>query len=103
MHHGIRHVAVHRRHATGHQQELERSQQVANACVTLEAETGSVNVIVCKSLRERQRSEMLYSRLMAVYGVWLRDVDSGGELRYPIAKRLVDVTALLATQSREFH
>ena len=36
--------------------------------VTLEDETGSVNVIVWKSLREKQRSELLHSRLMAVYG-----------------------------------
>jgi error-prone DNA polymerase len=74
--------------------------------VTLEDETGSVNVIVWKSLREKQRSELLHSRLMAVYGVWQRDVESGGEVRHLIAQRLVDLTPLLgglATQSREFH
>ena len=74
--------------------------------VTLEDETGSVNVIVWKSLREKQRSELLHSRLMAVYGVWQRDVASGGEVRHLIAKRLVNLTALLgglATHSREFH
>ena len=49
---------------------------------------------------------LLHSRLLAVYGVWQRDVESGGEVRHLIAKRLVDLTALLgglATQSREFH
>jgi len=74
--------------------------------VTLEDETGSVNVIVWKSLREKQRSELLHSRLMAVYGVWQRDMASGGEVRHLIAKRLVNLTALLgglATHSREFH
>ena len=74
--------------------------------VTLEDETGSVNVIVCKSLREQQPSELLPSRLMAVSGVWQRDVESGGEVRHLIAKRRVDLTALLgalATQNREFH
>ena len=74
--------------------------------VTLEDETGSVNVIVWKSLREQQRGELLHARLMAVYGVWQRDVESGGEVRHLIAKRLVDLTPLLgglATQSREFH
>jgi len=74
--------------------------------VTLEDETGSVNVIVWKSLREKQRSALLHSRLMAVYGVWQRDVESGGEVRHLIAQRLVDLTPLLgglATQSREFH
>ena len=43
---------------------------------------------------------------MAVYGVWQRDVESGGEVRHLIAKRLVDLTALLgglATSSRHFH
>jgi len=74
--------------------------------VTLEDETGSVNVIVWKSLREQQRSELLYSRLMAVYGVWQRDAETGGEVRHLIAKRLKDLTPLLgglATRSREFH
>ena len=74
--------------------------------VTLEDETGSVNVIVWKSLREKQRSELLHSRLMAVYGVWQRDMASGGEVCHLIAKRLVNLTPLLgglATHSREFH
>ena len=74
--------------------------------VTLEDETGSVNVIVWKSLRERQRPELLKSRLLAVYGVWQRDEASGGNVRHVIAKRLVDLTPLLGgltTHSREFH
>jgi len=74
--------------------------------VTLEDETGSVNVIVWKSLRELQRQELLHSRLLAVYGVWQRDVESGGEVRHLIAKRLKDLTPLLGaltTLSREFH
>jgi error-prone DNA polymerase len=74
--------------------------------VTLEDETGTVNVIVWKSLRQRQRDELLKSRLLAVYGVWQRDAQTGGEVRHLIAKRLVDLTPLLGglpTQSREFH
>ncbi len=74
--------------------------------VTLEDETGSVNVIVWKSLREKQRGELLHSRLMAVYGVWQRDVESGGEVRHLVAKRLRDLTPMLgslSTQSRDFH
>ena len=74
--------------------------------VTLEDETGSINVIVWKSLREQQRSELLYSRLMAVYGVWQRDAETGGEVRHLIAKRLKDLTPMLGgltTRSREFH
>ncbi len=74
--------------------------------VTLEDETGSVNIIVWKSLRETQRSALLHARLMAVYGVWQRDVESGGEVRHLIARQLQDLTPLLgslATQSRDFH
>ena len=59
-----------------------------------------------KSLREPQRQELLHSRLLAVYGVWQRDVESGGEVRHLIAKRLKDLTPLLGaltTLSREFH
>jgi error-prone DNA polymerase len=44
--------------------------------------------------------------LLAVYGVWQRDEESGGEVRHVIAKRLVDLTPLLgdlSTTSRDFH
>ena len=74
--------------------------------ITLEDETGSVNVIVWKSVRERFRQEVYRSRLLAVYGVWQRDEESGGNVRHLIAKRLVDMTHLLgdlATTSRDFH
>ncbi len=77
--------------------------------VTLEDETGPVNVIVWKSLREEQRDELLKSRLLAVYGLWQRDVDSGGEVRHLVARRLKDLTPLLGrlgqqtSRSRDFH
>jgi error-prone DNA polymerase len=74
--------------------------------VTLEDKTGSVNVIVWKAVKERFRHEVYQSRLLAVYGVWQRDEDSGGEVRHVIAKRLVDMTPLLgslSTSSRDFH
>ncbi len=74
--------------------------------VTLEDESGSVNVIVWKALRERQRTELLHARLLAVYGQWQRDQDSGGQVRHLIARRLRDLTPLLGalrTQGREFH
>ncbi|MDH3210706.1 MAG: error-prone DNA polymerase, partial [Burkholderiaceae bacterium] len=41
--------------------------------VTLEDETGVVNVIVWKAVRDKQRAELLRSRLLAVYGVWQRE------------------------------
>jgi error-prone DNA polymerase len=87
---------------------VRQQPQTANGVtfVTLEDETGCVNVIVWKDLRERQRSELLHAKLLAVYGIWQRDVDSGGQVRHVIAKRLVDLTPLLgrlATASRDFH
>ena len=74
--------------------------------VTLEDETGTVNVIVWKALKERQRSELLHARLMAVHGTWQRDESSGGQVCHVVAGFLRDLTPLLsdlATQSREFH
>ncbi len=74
--------------------------------ITLEDETGPVNVIVWKSLREKQRKEVLHSRLLAVYGEWQRDVESGGKVQHLIAHRLQDLTPLLGrlgTESRDFH
>ena len=74
--------------------------------VTLEDETGTVNVIVWKALKERQRSELLHSRLMAVHGTWQRDESSGGQVCHVVAGFLRDLTPLLGdltTQSREFH
>jgi error-prone DNA polymerase len=70
--------------------------------VSLEDETGTVQVIVWKRLREKQRKELLHSRLLAVYGTW----QSEGELRSLVAGHLEDLTPLLgrlATESRDFH
>jgi error-prone DNA polymerase len=70
--------------------------------VTLEDETGTVNVIVWPHLKQRQRQELMHARLMAVYGVWQRQ----GEVRHLVAHRLRDLTPLLgrlATHSRDFH
>jgi error-prone DNA polymerase len=74
--------------------------------VTLEDETGSVNVIVWKAVKEQFREVLYRARLMAVYGIWQRDDESGGEVRHVVAKRLVDLTPLLgelSTVSRDFH
>ena len=71
--------------------------------VTLEDETGSTNVIVWKSLKEKQGPALMRARLLAVYGVWQRDSDSA--VCHLVAKRLVDMTPLLGaltTQSRDF-
>jgi error-prone DNA polymerase len=70
--------------------------------VTLEDETGSVNVIVWKHVREAQRQALLASRLLAVSGQW----QSKDGVSHLIARRLVDVTpwlGALGTSSRDFH
>ena len=74
--------------------------------VTLEDETGSVNVIVWKAVREAFREVVNRARLLAVYGVWQRDTENGGRVCHVVAKRLVDLTPLLGelpTASRDFH
>ena len=70
--------------------------------VSLEDETGVVQVIVWKHLRERQRTVLTQSRLLAVFGVWQRE----GEAKNLIAGHLQDLTPLLhglSTASRDFH
>ena len=79
--------------------------------ITIEDETGPVNVIVWKSLREKQRAEVLHARLLAVHGVWQRSEEEGGQKGYGavrnlVAQRLEDLTPLLGrlgTASRDFH
>jgi error-prone DNA polymerase len=69
--------------------------------VTLEDETGNVNVIVWPSLLEKQRKEALGASLLAVYGTWQCE----GEVRHLVAQRLVDMSHLLGgltTVSRNF-
>lgn len=70
--------------------------------VTLEDETGPVNVVVRAELMERQRRELLGSTLLGVYGTW-QNVQG---VRHLIAQRLVDLSSLLgglAARSRDFH
>jgi error-prone DNA polymerase len=70
--------------------------------VTLEDETGHVNIIVWPAVAEAQRRPLLTSRLLTVYGVWQRE----GEVMHLVARKLVDHTPLLqglAARSRDFH
>ncbi|KQR73700.1 DNA polymerase [Burkholderia sp. Leaf177] len=70
--------------------------------VTLEDETGNVNVIVWPSLLERQRREALGATLLAVYGTWQCE----GEVKHLVAQRLVDMSHMLGgltSVSRDFH
>ena len=79
--------------------------------VTLEDETGPVNVIVWKSLRDTQREEVMHARLLAVHGMWQRSEEDGkakgyGAVRNLVAHRLEDLTPMLGrlgTASRDFH
>ncbi len=95
-----------------------RSGQLARACglvtvrqrpgtangvlfMTLEDETGQVNVILWPGLLEQFRNEALGAALLAVYGVWQAE----GKVRHLIASKLVDRSARLGalpTTSREF-
>jgi error-prone DNA polymerase len=70
--------------------------------VTLEDETGTVNVIVWPAVAAAQRKPLLAASLLTVYGVWQRE----GEVRHLVAKTLVDHTPMLqglVTRSRDFH
>ncbi len=70
--------------------------------VTLEDETGPVNVIVWRDVRERHRQALLGARLLAVRGTWQRR-DGVSHL---IAQDLHDMSAWLGrlqTHSRDFH
>ena len=90
---------------------VRQQPQTANGTifVTIEDETGPVNVIVWKHVREQQRDALLRAKLLAVRGVWQRDMDSGGQVRHLIAERLEDLTPLLGRlgrqgpASRDFH
>lgn len=70
--------------------------------VTLEDESGYINVIVWKALVESQRRELLGSRLLGVYGV----LERKDQVVHLVAGRLVDYSHLLGglkPPSRDFH
>jgi error-prone DNA polymerase len=69
--------------------------------VTLEDETGVVNVVVWRDVRERHRATLYGARLMGVAG----EVQREGEVIHVVARRLFDETAWLGrldTRSRDF-
>src|SRR6185295_17348093 len=74
--------------------------------VTLEDESGNVNVVVWQDLFQRYRRELLAANLLGVEGV----VESESGVVHLIAKRFVDHTPLpaglpgpLAVRSHDFH
>ena len=69
--------------------------------VTLEDETGTVNVVVWRAVAERQRQVLLESRLLAIEG----HMQAADGTRHLIARRFEDLSPLLdgvATRSRDF-
>jgi error-prone DNA polymerase len=69
--------------------------------VTLEDETGQVNVIVWPGVVESQRKPLLAATLLTVYGQWQRE----GGVMHLVAMKLVDHSDLLqglAARSRNF-
>ena len=70
--------------------------------VTLEDETGYSNIVVWRSLADKQRQVLLGASLMGVDGI----VERKGEVIHVIAKRLSDHSRLLGKlviESRDFH
>jgi error-prone DNA polymerase len=70
--------------------------------VTLEDETGSVNLIVWRDVAERQRRALVGARLLGVAG----ELQIEGEVVHVIAHRLVDLSRWLgglSAPSRDFH
>jgi error-prone DNA polymerase len=70
--------------------------------VTLEDETGHVNLIVWARVAEEQRRPLLEARLLEVRG----ELQRQGEVMHLIAERLVDRSrwlGALETRSRDFH
>ncbi len=70
--------------------------------MTLEDETGQINLVVWQRVAERQRAVLLRARLLGVVG----DVQREGEVVHVVARRLYDHSHLLGglmTRSRDFH
>ena len=70
--------------------------------VTLEDETGYVNVVVWPSVGDQYRKALVFSRFMTVSG----HIEKQGSVVHLIAETLIDNTHLLgalATMSRDFH
>jgi error-prone DNA polymerase len=70
--------------------------------LTIEDETGNVNVIVWPKVLEQQRREVLGASLLGVLGVWQCE----GEVRHLVAQKLIDLSHLLGnlpSVSRNFH
>ena len=73
--------------------------------VTLEDETGAINVIVWPRVAEQQRKPLLGATLLTVYGQWQRQGEGDGAVMHLLAARMIDHTPLLqglVSRSRDF-
>jgi error-prone DNA polymerase len=73
--------------------------------ITLEDETGTINLIVWANILERYRSAVLGASLMSVEGSWQRDRETGGQVTHLVARKILDDSRLLgrlAAPSRDF-
>ncbi|MBT9525332.1 MAG: error-prone DNA polymerase [Rhizobacter sp.] len=73
--------------------------------VTLEDDTGAINIIVWPKVVEAQRKPLLAASLLTVYGQWQRQGDGQFAVMHLVAVRVIDHSHLLhglANRSRDF-
>ena len=73
--------------------------------VTLEDETGAINVIVWPKIAEAQRTPLLGATLLSVYGQWQREGEGDRAVMHLVAAKMIDHTPLLkglVSRSRDF-
>jgi len=73
--------------------------------VTLEDDTGAVNVIVWPKVVETQRKPLLGATLMTVFGQWQRQGEGEQSVMHLVATKVIDHTHLLqglVSRSRDF-
>jgi error-prone DNA polymerase len=82
--------------------------------ITLEDETGSINLIIWPDVLKTYKQAVLHGQLLTAYGRWQRDqtiaTDAPGQVMNLVALRIEDHTPLLAqrlgemaSSSRDFH
>lgn len=70
--------------------------------MTLEDDTGNINVVVWQATARAQKQAYLTARILMVKGI----VEKEGDVVHVIAGKLIDLSnklAALSTQSRDFH
>ena len=73
--------------------------------VTLEDDTGTINVIVWPKVVESQRKPLLSAALLTVFGQWQREGEGDRAVMHLVAAKVIDHTPLLQgldTHSRDF-